>query len=71
METKFIVNTLSSALVSFINIKDCPFLVSTTIVTIDSYGSTFLIFASFNIKDFTGLPVDELVVLIFENLPPS
>jgi hypothetical protein len=32
---------------------------------------TFLIFASFNIEDFAGLPVDELVVLISKDLPPS
>jgi hypothetical protein len=32
---------------------------------------SFLVFTSFNIKDFTALPVDELVILILENLEPS
>jgi hypothetical protein len=32
---------------------------------------SFLILAIFNVKDLAGLPVDELVILILEHLPPA
>jgi hypothetical protein len=55
----------------FVKIDDVPLLSSASVVTEDSNCLTFFVFATLDIKNLRALPVDELVVLIFENLPPS
>jgi len=42
-----------------------------TVVAPNTYSMAFFILGSFNIKNLVVLPVNELFVLIFENLPPS
>jgi hypothetical protein len=71
METPFFVQALSLLFLSLVKIDNLPLLVLSSVVTPNSYGLSFLIFTSFNIKYFTVLPVDELAVLILEHLEPS
>jgi hypothetical protein len=71
MESEFLVNSLSLWTLCFVKINNSPSLVLSTVVTPHLNCRTFLIFASFNIEDLVGLPVDELILLILENLPPS
>jgi hypothetical protein len=71
VETIFFIHTLSIFLLSFIKIYNLPFLGFGSIVTPNLNWVTFFIFTSFDIKDLTVAPVDELVVLIFEDLEPS
>ena len=56
---------------SLIKINNLPFLMSSTVVAVDTYWSSFFVLISFNFKDLAALPVDELAVLILENLEPS
>jgi hypothetical protein len=71
IESEVLVETLLFSLAGLVNIKDCPLLVVALIVAPDSDRSSFFVFTSFNIKDLVVLPVDKLLVLILEDLPPS
>jgi len=71
METEVFVETLSLVSLGLIEINDLPLLMSTFVVTPNTNWVSFFILSSFDIKDFATLPVDELVVLILEDLPPS
>jgi len=71
VESEFLVESLGLNLSSFINVEDSPFLMSTLIVRPNSNWVSFLILCTFDIKDFAALPVNELLVLIFEDLEPS
>jgi hypothetical protein len=71
MEAPFFAHSLGLLFLSLVNIDDLPLLVSSLVVTPNSYGLAFLVFATFNIKDLVVIPVDELAVLILEHLEPS
>jgi hypothetical protein len=71
MESEFFIQALGFSLICFINIKDLPSLMFTTIVTIDSDSLSLFVLGSCNIKYFTVLPIDELASLILENLEPA
>jgi hypothetical protein len=55
----------------FVKINDIPFLGFGSVVTMYLNWASFSIITTFNIKHFTVVPVDELVTLILEDLPPS
>jgi hypothetical protein len=71
VESEVFIDTLVFSLAGLVNIKYCPLLVVSFVVAPDTYCSTFLIFASLDVKDFAVLPVDKLFILILEDLPPS
>jgi hypothetical protein len=71
METEFFVKALGLWSLCFIKINNSPSLSSSTVVSINSNCSSFLVLGSSDFKDFAALPVDELVFLVFEYLPPS
>jgi len=71
METEVLVKSLSLRSLCFIKINNIPLLMLSSIVTPNTNLLTFLVFASSNIEDLAGLPVDELAVLILEDLEPS
>jgi hypothetical protein len=71
VETEVFANTLSLWSLSFVKINDIPSLGSASVVWPDTYWVTFNIFTTIDIESLVALPVDELVVLISENLPPS
>jgi hypothetical protein len=71
MEAPFFVQALLLFFFGLVNIDNLPLLVLSSIVAPNSYGLTFLVFTSFNIKDLVVVPVDELAVLILEHLEPS
>jgi hypothetical protein len=70
MESEVLVKSLGLDWSSFVKIDNSPSLIPSTIVTIDSNKLTFFILGTSNIKYFTILPIDELVVLILEYLEP-
>jgi len=70
METKVFAQSFLCNRISFIKINNIPLLSFTTIVAPNTNCLAFFVFASFNFNDFAVLPVDELVVLIFEYLEP-
>jgi hypothetical protein len=75
MEAKFFIESLSLKLFGFVKIEYSPFLMGSSIVAPYSYSISFLIFASFNIKDLVVLTeVYESSILnsiVLEQLPPS
>jgi len=71
VESEFIIHSLGSNFFSFVKIDNLPLLMSSSVVTPYTYSLAFLVFTSFDVKDFTTLPIDELVVLILEHLEPS
>jgi len=71
VKAKFFVKSLGLILVSLVYIKYLPLLMLSFVVSPNTDGVTFFILGSFNIKNLVVLPVNELFVLIFENLPPS
>jgi hypothetical protein len=71
MESKVFVKTLLLWSLILIEIQDVPLLSFASVVTPDLNGLAFFVLASSDVKDFAALPVDELVVLILEDLPPS
>jgi hypothetical protein len=71
VETKFFVEALGSILLSLIDIKNIPLLSFGTVVSPNLNCGSFTVIATLYIKYLLVLPIDELVVLILENLPPS
>jgi hypothetical protein len=71
MESEVLIESLGLDWSSFVKIDNSPFLMLSIIVTPDSNGLTFFILGTSNIKYFTILPIDELVVLILEYLEPA
>jgi hypothetical protein len=71
MESEVFVESLWLDCICFVKIDNSPSLMLSIIVTPDSDGLTFFILGTSNIKYFTILPIDELVVLILEYLEPS
>jgi hypothetical protein len=71
METEVLVQSLGLWSLCFIKIDNIPLLSSGSIVGPNLNWGTFTVIATFDIKNFLVLPVDELVVLILEDLPPS
>jgi len=71
MPSEFLADSLGFNFGCFINIYDVPSLVTTTMILMDYDWLSFLIFATWNVKNSVVLNVDQLVVLISENLPPS
>jgi hypothetical protein len=71
IEAKVLVNSLGLDWTSFVNIKNSPSLVLSTVVSVDTYCLSFSILGTSDIKYFTVLPIDELAILILEYLEPS
>jgi hypothetical protein len=71
VETEVLVESLRLDWTSFVKIDNSPSLAFTTIVTLDFDCLTFFILGTSNVKNFTILPIDELVVLILEYLEPA
>jgi hypothetical protein len=71
MESKVFVQSLGLWAISFVEIDHSPFLVSSSIITVNSYFLSFFILSTRDIKNFAVLPVDELFFLILEDLEPS
>jgi len=70
METPFFVKSFLCTLSGFVKIDNIPLLTSASVVAINFYWGTFTVIATLDIKSFTGLPIDELVILVLEYLPP-
>jgi hypothetical protein len=71
VESEFLVESLGSIFFSFINIEYLPLLMLSSVVSPNTDWMSFFILGTLNIKDLVVLPVDKLVILILENLPPS
>jgi hypothetical protein len=70
MEAPILVESLGLDWSGFIKIDNSPSLIPSTIVTVDYNKLTFFILGTSDIKYFTILPIDKLVVLILEYLEP-
>jgi len=70
METEVLVQSLCLWSLRLIDIDNIPLLTSGSLVAINLNWGTFTVIVTFDIKSFTGLPIDELVVLVLEYLPP-
>jgi hypothetical protein len=70
MEAPFFAHSLGLLFLSLVNIDDLPLLVSSLVVTPNSYGLAFLVFATFNIKDLAFF-IYNIGSLVSEQLPPS
>jgi hypothetical protein len=70
IESELFVHSLCFNFWSLINIDNLPFLVSSSVVLVNNYWTSFSIFSSINIKDLTVLDVNELFSSILEDLPP-
>jgi hypothetical protein len=71
VETEFLIESLGFSLSCFVNVKNLPLLMFSTIFTENSNSLSFYILSSCNIKNLSRLPIDELIVLKLENLEPS
>jgi hypothetical protein len=71
VEAEFLANSLGLWSLCFIKINNIPLLMLASVVTPNTNLLAFLVFGASNIEDLAGLPVDELVVLVLEYLPPS
>jgi hypothetical protein len=71
MESEVFVEAFLSIFISFIYIQYIPSLGFASVIRKDLDWVSFHIFTTSDIESLTSLPIDELVVLIFENLPPS
>jgi len=71
VESEFLIKSLGISLSSLVNIDDSPLLMSASIVGPDTNLLSFNIFASSNVKYLLVVEVDELLILILEDLPPS
>jgi hypothetical protein len=71
VESKVLIKSLIRSLFSFVNIYNSPFLVISSVVAPYTNWSSFFILGTSNIEDLVVLPVDELLVLVLEDLPPS
>jgi hypothetical protein len=71
MEAKVLVETLGLWSSSFVKIFNSPHLVLSFVVVQDSNSLAFFVLGSFDLKYLTRLPIDELVILELEDLPPS
>jgi hypothetical protein len=71
METKVFIETLCLRTICFIKIDNIPLLSSASVIAENTYCLSFFILATFNLKNFAALPIDELVILILEYLEPS
>jgi hypothetical protein len=70
LEAKFFIESLCLYLVSLVNIKNCPLLVSSIVISENTNLGSFLVLASNNFKNLVVTPIDELIVLVLEYLPP-
>jgi hypothetical protein len=71
MESEFFVKSLSLRSLCFIKIDNIPLLGFGSVVAPNLNWVSFFVLTISNIKGFVVVPVDELVVLILEYLPPS
>jgi hypothetical protein len=71
MEAPVLVESFRLWTLSFVKINNLPLLSSGSIVTPYLDRVSFFILTSSNIKNFSIVPVDKLIVLILEHLPPS
>jgi hypothetical protein len=71
VHSEVFVKSFSLVFSSFVKVDDLPFLVSLTMVAPYDNSLAFNISASSDIKYLVVLPIDELVVSILEDLPPS
>jgi hypothetical protein len=71
MEAKVFVDSLGLRSLISVKINNIPLLMLSSVVTPNTNLLSFLILSSSDIKDFASLPVDKLVGLILEDLPPS
>jgi len=70
METEVFVQSLGLWSLCLIEIDNVPQLSLGSVASVYLNWGAFTIIASFDIKHFLALPVDELVVLVLEDLPP-
>jgi hypothetical protein len=70
IESKFLVITLSSILSMVFEVDNVPFLVSTVMFGVNNNWLSFIILVSWYIKALLVLPIDEVLVLVSEQLPP-
>jgi len=71
MESKVFVQSFGSIFFSLIEIKYLPFLMLSIVVAPNTYCLSFLVFSTFDVKNFLIGPIDELTVFILEDLEPS
>jgi hypothetical protein len=71
VETEVLAYSLGLWSLGFVKINNIPLLMLASVVTPNSNLMAFLVFSSSNVEDLVRLPVDELVVLVSEYLPPS
>jgi hypothetical protein len=70
MESEVFINTCSLDLCRLVKIDDLPSLVGSSVILPYPDCLSFNILSSGNIKYLAVVPVDELVALILEDLPP-
>jgi hypothetical protein len=70
-ETEFLIESLGLNFVCLVNIKNLPLLICSIVVSVNTNLGSFFVFASNDFKDLIVAPVDKLVVLKLEDLPPS
>jgi hypothetical protein len=70
MESEFSWKSLSLNLLCLVFIDNIPSLVNLTMIAVDNYFGSFFVLSSWDIKNLVVGPVDELVVLVLEELPP-
>ena len=71
MEAELFVKSLSLKLISFVKIDNIPLLSFGSIVAPNLNWVSFFVLTTSDVKDLVIGPVDELVVLVLEDLPPS
>jgi hypothetical protein len=71
VESEVFADSFNLRTLGFVKIDNSPSLVSSSVVTMNLNSLTFFILSTRYIKDLAAGPVNELIVLIFENLEPS
>jgi hypothetical protein len=71
VESKFFIQTFSGSLLSFVKVKNLPFLVGFSSITPNTNLGSFFVFWLDDIKHFFVGPVNELTIFILENLEPT
>jgi hypothetical protein len=71
METEVFVKSFDLRTLCLVKIDNSPSLSCSSIVSMYLNWVSFFVLTTLNIKNLTTLPVDELILLILEDLPPT
>jgi hypothetical protein len=70
MESEFFVKSFLLSLSGFVQVKNSPLLMVSSVVVLDTDCISFSVTLVLDFEDLLVLPIDELFVLILEYLPP-